>query len=100
MHSSTKASEPGDRTVESTQMTVPKTVEAVRILYVEDDPTSARLVKMIAEKEGYTVSLAGTEQEALRLVAEEAPRLFLLDLTLPDGSRLDLLPRLRVKHPG
>src|SRR5205809_917203 len=73
--------------------------ELMRILYVEDDPTSARLVKVIAEKEGYAVTLAANEKECLKLVAEEAPDLFLIDLTLPDGSGLDLMARLREKHP-
>jgi len=77
-----------------------KNGEPLRILYVEDDPTSARLVKMIAEKEGYAVSLAASEKECMKLVAEDPPGLFLLDLTLPDVSGLDLMSRLKEKHPA
>src|SRR6185295_3719193 len=81
-------------------MMTSKNGDPFRILYVEDDPTSARLVKMIAEKEGYAVTLAGNEKECLKLVSEDPPGLFLIDLTLPDGSGLDLMSRLKEKHPA
>jgi DNA-binding NtrC family response regulator len=71
-----------------------------RVLYVEDDPTSSRLVKAIAEKEGYEIVLAGTEKDCLRMVAEDEPNLFLIDINLPDASGLDLLQKLREKHPA
>jgi DNA-binding NtrC family response regulator len=75
-------------------------VEPVRILYVEDDATSARLVKTIAEKEGYAVALATSQRECLKLIAEDPPGLLLIDLTLPDVAGLDLLAQLRQSHPG
>jgi two-component system response regulator HydG len=81
-------------------MMTSKNGEPLRILYVEDDPTSARLVKIIAEKEGYAVSLAASEKECMKIVAEDAPGLFLLDLTLPDVAGLDLMSRLKEKHPA
>jgi two-component system response regulator HydG len=81
-------------------MMTSKNGEPLRILYVEDDPTSARLVKMIAEKEGYAVTLAASEKECMKSVAEEPQGLFLLDLTLPDVAGLDLMSRLKEKHPS
>jgi two-component system NtrC family response regulator len=81
-------------------VTTPRSAEAVRLLYVEDDATSARLVRTIAEKEGYLFTHAPNEKECWRSVAEETPGLFLIDLTLPDGSGLDLMSKLREKHPG
>jgi DNA-binding NtrC family response regulator len=80
-------------------MMTQKNGEPFRILYVEDDPTSARLVKMIAEKEGYALLHAPTEKECQKIVAEDPPGLFLIDLNLPDVSGLDLLARLKEKHP-
>ncbi len=71
-----------------------------RILYVEDDPTSSRLVKAIAEKEGYEIALAASEKDCLRLIAEEEPGLFLIDINIPDASGLDLLKKLREQHPA
>ena len=86
--------------LESDTVTSPRSGEAVRILYVEDDATSARLVRVIAEKEGYAFTHAPNEKECWRAVAEETPGLFLIDLTLPDGSGLDLMSKLREKHPA
>ena len=74
--------------------------EPVRILYVEDDPTSARLVKAIAEKEGYAVALATNQREGLKMLAEDPPGLLLIDLTLPDVAGLDLLAKVRQSHPS
>src|SRR5579883_432472 len=71
-----------------------------RILYVEDDPTSARLVKAIAEREGYAITLAANHRECMKAVAEDPPGLLLIDLTLPEVGGLDLLARLRESHPG
>jgi two-component system, NtrC family, response regulator len=72
--------------------------DSVRILYVEDDATSGRLVKAIAEKEGYSIDLVATEKECLKSASDDPPDLFLIDLTLPDASGLDLLQKLREKH--
>src|SRR6185436_19762364 len=99
MQSSPKICEPYDQGIQSSE-NMNKPTDACRILYVEDDPTSSRLVKMIAEKEGYAVALAGNEREFTKLVAEDPPGLFLIDLTLPDASGLDLLGRMREKYPA
>ncbi len=71
-----------------------------RILYVEDDAASGRLVKAIAEKEGYAIDLAPTEKEFFRAVGEDVPDLVLIDLNLPDASGLDVLARMQERHPN
>jgi DNA-binding NtrC family response regulator len=81
-------------------MMTAKNGDPIRILYVEDDPTSARLVKMIAEKEGYSLIHAPCEKECQRIVATDPPGLFLIDLHLPDVSGLDLLTQLKKKYPA
>jgi DNA-binding NtrC family response regulator len=70
-----------------------------RLLYVEDDPVSAKLVKAIAEKEGYSIELASTEKDFWRALGDDLPDLLLVDLGLPDASGLDLLGRMQEKHP-
>ena len=96
MSQTSKVCEPGPDDLRLPGM-AGKSPDAVRILYVEDDPTSARLVKAIAEKEGYAIDLVATEKECLKSVAEDPPDLFLIDLTLPDASGLDLLQVLRLR---
>jgi DNA-binding NtrC family response regulator len=74
------------------------TKAAVSILYAEDDPASGRLVRSIAETEGYAVTVVPTGQEFLRLLSSDRPDLVLLDLHLPDASGLDLLAKSRARY--
>ncbi len=71
----------------------------VSILYAEDDSPSGRLVKLIAETEGYSVTVVPTGAEFLKILSSGRPDLILLDLHLPDASGLDLLARSRARYP-
>lgn len=71
----------------------------IHILYVEDDLPSGRLVRSIAETEGYSVQVVTTGQAFLKMLAEEKPDLLLVDLHLPDASGLDLLAKARLRLP-
>ncbi|MEV4423346.1 response regulator transcription factor [Patulibacter sp. NPDC049589] len=65
------------------------------LLIVEDDDlTRAFLVEHLAA-DGYDPLAAATLEEAMAILEQTAPRLVLSDLTLPDGSGLDLLARIR-----
>ena len=44
------------------------------VLLVEDDPRVMRLEQMVLEKEGFSVTTAGSGEEALELLAEITPR--------------------------
>ncbi len=61
-----------------------------RILLVEDDSSLGATLRERLIKEGYDVSLARTQKEALELVARHAFDLYILDVGLPDGSGFDL----------
>ena len=80
-------------------MPLDDTNPTVQILYAEDDPPSGRLVRSIAETEGYSVKVVMTGQEFLRALSEDKPDLLLLDLNLPDGSGLDFLAKARIRSP-
>jgi len=71
-----------------------------RIIYVEDDAATARVVKAIAEREGFSLRILPSGKDFLRHLQEPPPDLCLMDLTLPDASGLDLLEKLRETHPG
>ena len=73
---------------------------APRILYVEDDPAAASILKAIVDKEKYAIRIVSSGKEFLKSLREETPDLVLLDLTLPDTGGLDLLKRLRETHPA
>lgn len=76
---------------------------ARRILLVEDDPDEARLSRDVLAESGYVVCVAASAHDARAAVVDEEPfDLVFLDLRLPDGDGLRLVPVLRragVKAP-
>ena len=74
----------------------------MRILLVEDHPLTAKLLGRLLSADGHDVATAPTIATALRAADEHPFDLVLSDLTLPDGSGLDLMPLLRDRHhlPG
>ena len=72
-----------------------KTREHPRILCVDDDPQTLRHVRDALTKAGYTPVVTGDPEEVSRLMAEEAPRLVLLDLMLPGSDGMELMKEIR-----
>jgi DNA-binding response OmpR family regulator len=66
-------------------------MERKRILIVEDEPQIAEIVREYLERDGIAVEVAGTVASALEALQRGAPDVLLLDITLPDGSGLDVL---------
>jgi len=67
-----------------------------RILVLDDEPNIGGSLRMILEREGYSVTLARTIAEA-KPAAERAD-LLLLDVRLPDGSGIEFLRHLRERE--
>ena len=80
-------------------MSTPESNADIRILYVEDDPASGRLVQSIAETAGYEVDVVTTGSEFLSSLTTNKPDLLLVDLNLPDASGLELLAKARLRLP-
>lgn len=57
---------------------------AKKVLYIEDSPVDARMVKELLEKEGFIVQVAASGKEGLEKAKQMQPDLILLDLILPD----------------
>lgn len=66
-----------------------------RILVVDDDPASQRLLQVRLRDTGCQVSVASDGQEALAAIQQEAPALILLDLVMPRMGGIELLQKLR-----
>lgn len=67
-----------------------------RILIVEDDQTSVKLLKILLEEvHGFEVSIARRGADVLPLASEKQPDVFLIDYHLTDMNGLDLIRSLR-----
>jgi CheY-like chemotaxis protein/HPt (histidine-containing phosphotransfer) domain-containing protein len=71
--------------------------KARRVLYVEDNPTSMRLIELLLRDTGVQFVGAATAAEGLAAARASAPDLILLDLQLPDGNGESLLRSLRAE---
>ena len=69
------------------------------LLLVDDEESFRKLVGKELARVGYAVEMAGTLDEARRVLAQRAFHLVLLDVRLPDGSGLDLLTEIKEISP-
>jgi DNA-binding NtrC family response regulator len=70
-----------------------------RLLVIDDDPASCRLVKAIVGPEGFAVTFAHDGEAGLDRIAVECPDVVVLDLQMPKMDGLQVLERLKVSHP-
>jgi two-component system KDP operon response regulator KdpE len=70
-----------------------------RILVIDDEPQILRFLRPALEASDYEVLHAATGREGLRLAANGAPDLIILDLGLPDMDGKDVLARAREFTP-
>jgi len=72
----------------------------LRILVVDDEPVSLRLVRALLEKEGHTVITANNGEEALAIVLESPPHMVVTDWMMPGMDGVELCRRLRETEAG
>ncbi|MEY3746647.1 MAG: hypothetical protein RL194_106, partial [Pseudomonadota bacterium] len=68
--------------------------QKLRVLVIEDEALFARAVVKRLSKAGYSCEHAETLQDGRAILKQFAPDMALLDMRLPDGSGMDLLPEL------
>ena len=66
-----------------------------RILIVEDNPQSMRLIEMTLRAKSYTLLKATDGEEALDVAMRERPDLIIMDIQLPKMSGLEVTRKLR-----
>jgi two-component system alkaline phosphatase synthesis response regulator PhoP len=66
-----------------------------KILVIEDDPATLRLVDYSLRHEGYQVFTASNGLEGIRKAHNEAPDLIILDVMLPGMDGFEICHRLR-----
>ncbi|MGE5595170.1 MAG: response regulator transcription factor [Hyphomicrobiales bacterium] len=70
------------------------------VLVVEDDEDYAEIISQTLRRESHDVVVAGSANAALRFSSTKQPNLAVLDVSLPDGSGLDVCKRLREDQPS
>lgn len=68
------------------------------VLIVDDDPGLREMLRANLELEGYLVREAGSADEGLVALDEEAPDLILLDVMMPQVDGWEMLRRVRERH--
>ena len=68
--------------------------EPDRILVVDDDPRTLRLVRDALSAEGYAPVVTGDHHELARILRAERPALAVLDLVLPGADGIELMGQI------
>ena len=66
-----------------------------KILIVEDDPRSLKMIQMTLRSYGYSLLEATDGEEALKVARNDKPDLIIMDLRLPKVSGLEVTRQLR-----
>jgi DNA-binding response OmpR family regulator len=70
----------------------------MRILVVDDDPPSVKMISFLLREEGYEVVSADNGESALELLDREAPDLVVLDVMMPHLDGFEVCRRIRQKQ--
>lgn len=72
-------------------------MQKAAVLSVEDDENLQMVIGEYLESDGFCVFKANDSKTALESAARDNPDVVLLDLVLPDGQGLSLLPQIRAR---
>ncbi len=73
--------------------------ERAELLLIDDDAPLRRTLERALTRRGFRVRAVGSMRDALAVMQESKPNFAVVDLRLEDGSGLDLVRRLRERHP-
>ena len=71
--------------------------ERPSVLVVEDEPAQREVLSYNLEAEGFSVAKAGTGDEALLIIQENAPDIIVLDWMLPGVSGIEVCRRVKTR---
>lgn len=71
-----------------------------RILVVEDHADAAEALALLLQRAGHVVQIAGTIEQAIRMIHARKYELILCDMTLPDGDGMAIPLIARLGNPG
>ncbi|GAA0532982.1 response regulator [Chitinophaga japonensis] len=70
------------------------------ILIIDDEPDICRLLQMSLAKQGYSVKYVHNLRAGLQHIQRQQPDILFLDIHLPDGSGLEVLPIIKQQYPA
>lgn len=69
------------------------------ILIIDDEPDICQLLQLSLTKQGYKVKYVHALKDGLQFLRQQTPDVLFLDIHLPDGSGLDILPQIKADYP-
>ncbi len=82
-------------TIEKQIVSLPKPDKKNRVLVVEDDYATSKLLSNYLNKWGYEPTIVNSADQALKSIDKEVFLAVLMDIILPDTNGFDLLKRIR-----
>ncbi len=73
---------------------------AERLLIVEDEDTLCNSLQRVFMREGYEVDIAGSAEDAFKLLEKGTYHLIITDIILPGISGIELLAKYRKTNPS
>lgn len=74
-------------------------MNTAHILVCDDEEHIRESIRLILERQHYTLSFAANAQEALQQVKSSQPDIILLDIGTPQKTGLDILPQIKSISP-
>jgi CheY-like chemotaxis protein/signal transduction histidine kinase len=81
--------------IEEQLSALPKPSDKNKVLVVEDDYATSKLLSNYLNKWGYEPSIVNSSEQALKAIEKESYLAILMDIVLPDGSGFELLKKIR-----
>jgi len=66
-----------------------------KILIIDDERDLCMILSEFLKIKGYNVSSVNTRRKALNLLGKEVPDMIILDLQLPDGDGMSIIPEIK-----
>jgi len=69
-----------------------------RVLVVDNEPDTVRLIRNVLEEAGYKVTVAYNSKDAIKSIEDIRPDLIVLNLTMPEVSGFDVIEYLKTEE--
>ncbi|MFC1658114.1 response regulator [Candidatus Omnitrophota bacterium] len=70
--------------------------DKVKVLLVDDEPDFVESMSLWLESKGYSVAVASSGEQAIRMIKEQPPHIVFLDIKMPGMDGIETLKRIRV----